>query len=96
MPEVLELAQLAQHDRVAERQVAAGRIDAQLHPQRAVLPARREQAFGEPVGGQDLGRAGCEDLVRLAQVGRQLAGVWSSLTGHQSAGTRRSVCARPL
>jgi hypothetical protein len=28
--EVLELPQLAQHDGVAERQLAAGRVDAQL------------------------------------------------------------------
>ena len=33
-PEVLELAELAQHDREAEVDVGRGRVDAELHPQR--------------------------------------------------------------
>ena len=39
MPEVLELTQLSQRQRVAEVQVRAGRIDAELDPKR---PAERE------------------------------------------------------
>ena len=72
VPEVLELAQLAQHHGVTERQVAAGRVDAELDPQRAVLAPRGQQPLGQPVRGQDLRRAGGEDLVRFLQVRRQL------------------------
>ena len=71
MPEVLELTQLAQHDGVPQRQVGAGRVDAQLHPHRAVLGARREQPFGQSVGGQDLRCAGGEDLVGILEVRRK-------------------------
>ena len=36
MPEILELAQFPQDDRVAEMDVGARRIDAELDPQRAI------------------------------------------------------------
>ena len=40
-PSVLELAQLLEHDRVAEVDVGGGRVEAELDPQRP--------AFGEPL-----------------------------------------------
>ena len=46
----------------------------ELDAQRAVLPSCGEQPFGQPVGRQDLRRAGRQDLVRLGEVGRQVAG----------------------
>ena len=64
--EVLELAQFAQDDGVPERQLRARRVDAELHAQRPVFLVRRDQTLGEPVGRQDLGRAGRGDLVGLA------------------------------
>ena len=46
MPEILELAELLQHDRVPEVDVAGGGIQSQLDPQRAALgEPRREHAF---------------------------------------------------
>jgi hypothetical protein len=66
--EVLELAQLAQDDRVPERQTGSGGIDPQLHPQWALLLPRREQPLGEPVDRKDLRGSGGEHLVRLAEV----------------------------
>ncbi len=51
-PQVLELAQLAQHDRVAEVDVGRGGIDAQLDPQRPPLGQLLLQpALGERVDG---------------------------------------------
>ncbi len=44
VPGVLELAQLAQHDRVAEVDVGRRRVDPQLDPQRAALRARPSRA----------------------------------------------------
>ena len=71
MAEVLELAQLAQDDRVAERQLAAGRVDAELDPQRAA----GRFGFGEPrpegAGGQDLRGARAEQLDLAEDRGRQ-------------------------
>ena len=43
--EVLELAQLAQHDREPEMDVGRGRVDAELHPQR---PAGLELRVAAP------------------------------------------------
>ena len=74
MPEVLELAQLAQHDGVAEGQLGAGGVDAQFDPQRALFAVRGAQPFGQAVGGQDLRGAGGEDFVCLAKLGGQVAG----------------------
>ncbi len=52
MPGVLELAQLAEHDRVAEVDVGGGRVDPELHPQRPV----ELQLLGEPPLGQHVDR----------------------------------------
>ena len=75
MPEVLELPQLAQHDRVPERQIAAGRVDAELDPQRPGLLLGEQQPLGQPVGGQDLRGARGEHLVRFLQVRGQVGDV---------------------
>ena len=61
MAGVLELAQLAQHDRVAEMDVGCRRVDAQLHPQRPpqaqpLLEAARRDDVDGP-GGELLGGA---------------------------------------
>jgi hypothetical protein len=37
VPEVLELAQLLEHDRVPEVNVGGGRVEPELHPQRPAL-----------------------------------------------------------
>jgi hypothetical protein len=58
--EILELAQLLEHDRVPEMQVARGRIQPELDAQRAALgEPRLERALGEHVdrvAGQEVGR----------------------------------------
>jgi hypothetical protein len=49
---VLELAQLLQHDRVAEVDVRGGRVEAELDPQRpAARQLLRERPAGEVVDG---------------------------------------------
>ena len=59
--ELLELAQLAQHDREAEVDVGRGRVDAELDPQRA---AGAELA--PEVGlGDEVDRAGAQDAELL-------------------------------
>ena len=60
MPGVLEVAQLAQHDRVAEVDVGRRRIDAELHAQRA--PER--QLALQLARREDLGGAAHERLER--------------------------------
>ena len=57
MPEVLELAQLLQHDRVAEVQVRRGRVQAELDAQR---PALRQALLERPVRAHLDGVAGEE------------------------------------
>ncbi len=52
MAGVLELAQLLQHDGVAEVDVGGGRVEPELDPQRAALG---EAAFERP-GGQAIDR----------------------------------------
>ena len=54
MAGVLERAQLRQHDAVAEVDVGAGRVDAELEPQRAPLG----ELLGQPALGQRVDRAG--------------------------------------
>ena len=57
MAELLELAELAQHDREAEVDVGGGGVDPELRPQRA--PGRELAA---QVGlGDEVDRAGAED-----------------------------------
>ena len=54
---VLELAQLLQHDHVAEVDVGRGRVDAELHPQR---PAPRAARRSEGALGQRIDRVALE------------------------------------
>ncbi len=54
VPEILELAQFAEHDSMAEGQLRAGRVDPELHPQRPVLPGGLRQLGPQPVDRQDL------------------------------------------
>ena len=49
MARILELAQLLEHDRVAEMHVGGGRVEAELDPQRA--------AFREPCRMRSAGQA---------------------------------------
>ena len=50
MAEVLELAQLLEHDRVAEVDVGGGRVEAELRPQRPALgQALLQRAAGEAI-----------------------------------------------
>jgi hypothetical protein len=58
---------------VAERELRAGRVDAELHPQRPPLAVRGGHPLSQAVDGQDCGRAGGEDLVCVAQVRGHLA-----------------------
>ena len=52
MAELLELAELAQHDREAEVQVGGRRVDAELGPQRGVAPELAAQVrLGDDVDG---------------------------------------------
>ena len=55
MSVVLELTQLPQHDRVAEGEIGARRVDAELDPKRSSGRPGLGEAAGEPVGGQHLG-----------------------------------------
>ena len=71
---VLELAQLAQHDGVAEVDVGRGGIDAELHAQGPPLAARqpelvRERALGQAVDGVTGESAGELDSVLGGCVG---------------------------
>ena len=64
MARVLELAQLLQHDGVAEMDVGGGRVEPELDPQRA--------AFGEPSLEGSVGEA----VDRVAgEMGGRLSGV---------------------
>jgi hypothetical protein len=64
--EVLELAQLLEHDRVAEVDVGGGRVEAELRPQRP--------AFGQAL----LERTLREAVDRIAsEVGRRAGGLGS-------------------
>jgi len=56
MSRVLELPQLAQHHRPAERHVGGGGIEPELHPQR---PTERELVT-QAIGRHDLGGTGCK------------------------------------
>ena len=69
MSEVLELAQLAQHDRVTQRQLAAGRVDAELDPQRPARLLGLGETAAERTGRQHLRGAGREDLDLAEDVG---------------------------
>jgi hypothetical protein len=61
VPGVLELAQLAEHDRVAEVDVGRGRVDPELDPQRPALRPRRPELCRERTLGQAVDRAQFED-----------------------------------
>ena len=67
VPGVLELAQLAQHDRVAEVDVRRRRVDAELHAQR---PAERE-LLREGVGRQAVDGAGGQARRRRSRGARK-------------------------
>ena len=61
MAELLELAQLAQHDREAEVDVGGGRVDPELDPERATGPElAAEVGLGDEVDG-----AGAQDAQLL-------------------------------
>jgi len=65
---ILEGPQLAEQDRVAQVDVGAGGVDAELHPQGAAGPLGVRQAGGKGlvgVGGS-LGRSGCWEEVGQA------------------------------
>ena len=47
MSELLEQRQFSQRDSVSDVQVGRGRIDAEVHPQRALLAQRVEQPFAQ-------------------------------------------------
>jgi hypothetical protein len=72
MAKILELAEFAQHNGMTERQLHTRRVDAELHPQWTLLTLGRKQSLGQTVHGQDLGSAGGEDRVGLAQVRREI------------------------
>ena len=57
MAEILELAQLLQHDRVAQVQVLCGRVQPELDPQR---PALRQALLERSVGAHFYRVAGKE------------------------------------
>ncbi len=61
MAQVLELAQLAQHDRVTDVQVRARRVHAELHAELTPLLARLAQLLLEAVLGDDLIGAPAQD-----------------------------------
>ncbi len=90
--EVLELAQLAQHDREPEVDVRRGRVDAQLHPER---PARtgawpRSSGLGDAVHrprGQD---------PQLLLHGGHRRTLPAALRGRREAGARVAHCATML
>ena len=69
VPEVLELTQLAQDHRVPEGQLGPGRVDPELHPQRALLGVRGEHPLGQAVGRKDLGGPGGKVFVRRTKLG---------------------------
>ncbi len=52
MAEILELAQLAEDDRVTEVYVGRRRIEAELHTQLPALRRRLVERTFEPAGGQ--------------------------------------------
>ena len=80
MAELLELAELAQHDREAEVQVGRRGVDPELGPQRGVAPELAAQ-----VGlGDDVDGAGGEDAELLVD-----AGTWR---GDATSGTRSGAC----
>lgn len=60
MAEVLELAQLAQHDGVPEVEVGAGRIAAELDAQRDACHGAFFQLGAQAVGGQQVSDAAGE------------------------------------
>ncbi len=62
MAEVLELAHLSQDDGVAEMDVGAGRVEAELYAQGAVLLCRQGQLFGEVLLVEDFYRASFEQF----------------------------------
>jgi hypothetical protein len=58
--QILELAQLSQHDRVAKVDVGRGRVHAQLHAQRAALgELPLELPLGQRIDGISGEEAGC-------------------------------------
>ena len=71
--EVLELPQLAQRDGVAEVDVDAGRVDAVLDAERAVLADRALELLEELVLGDDLLDPAAEDLELFGDVPHRFA-----------------------
>ena len=69
MAQVLELAELAQHDGVAEGQLGSRRVDPQLDPQRTPLARSAGQAWGQAVGGEHLGDADAEFVGGFDELG---------------------------
>ena len=56
MPGVLELPQLAEHDRMAQVDVGCGRVDAELHAQRPRLLGGLRELLRQRPRGQRIDR----------------------------------------
>ena len=80
-PQVLELPQLAQNDGVAEVDVRRGRVDPELHPQRAALA---ELALAAPPRGGRRRRCGAGNRRRRCPGVRHGANARSALHGRTS------------